>query len=628
MPVAFGVLTTNTAEEAMARAGDGAGEQGPRGRARGVRDGAALRATARRERRPAVMSSPRHQAREAALQALYLWEVGRTAPADGARDVLRRARAGRADGRARRSRATLVLGTAADVAALDALITQHSEHWRIERLAVIDRLILRMAAWELQHAADTPPAVVLNEALELARTFSTDDSVRFVNGVLDGIRKTLCYGRSDDRMSNEAEQIAQRQAKLDELVAPGRGGLSEPVRSHRRPSSAIKADARRRRPARRSRPSTSQVRAAGRILGMRAFGKANFLVLSDGLERLQVYVRADSVPELDFQIYQHLDLGDQIGVEGRLFRTKTNELTIWASRIHFLTKCLLPLPEKWHGLTDVEMRYRQRYLDLIVNPDVAAACSRRARASWPAIRRFLNARGFLEVETPMMQPMAGGALARPFTTHHNALDLDLYPAHRARAVSEAADGRRLRARVRDQPQLPERGHLDAAQSRVHDARVLRSVRGLRAPDAADRGDAGRGRARGDRRRSTRRSASTRSRSRRRTGGCRCARAAAEAASATARAAPVTEADLRDRARAAEVAHALGLEVQPSPRRRQDRDDDLRGALGRPSWCSRRSSTTFRRRSRRCPSSGPTIRTRSSASSCTPAGSRSPTASAS
>src|SRR5262245_12117370 len=101
---------------------------------------------------------------------------------------------------------------------------------------------------------------------------------------------------------------------------------------------------------------------SGRILAIRAFGKANFLVLSDGHARIQVYIRQDSVPDLDFKVYKLLDFGDWVGVEGRLFRTKTNELTIWASRLHFLSKCLLPLPEKWHGLTDVEVRYRQRYL--------------------------------------------------------------------------------------------------------------------------------------------------------------------------------------------------------------------------------------------------------------------------
>jgi lysyl-tRNA synthetase, class II len=163
----------------------------------------------------------------------------------------------------------------------------------------------------------------------------------------------------------------------------------------------------------------------GRILAIRAFGKANFLVLSDGRAKVQVYLRQDSMPELDFKIYKLLDFGDWVGVEGRLFRTKTNEFTIWASRLHFLSKCLLPLPEKWHGLTDVEIRYRQRYLDLIVNPDSRKVFETRSRVI-SAIREFMTARGYLEVETPMMQPIAGGAIARPFVTHHNALDMDLY----------------------------------------------------------------------------------------------------------------------------------------------------------------------------------------------------------
>jgi len=164
---------------------------------------------------------------------------------------------------------------------------------------------------------------------------------------------------------------------------------------------------------------------AGRILAVRSFGKANFLVLSDGRAKTQVYIRQDSLPELDFKIFKLLDFGDWVGVEGRLFRTRTNEFTIWASRLHFLAKCLLPLPEKWHGLTDVEIRYRQRYLDLIVNPESRKVFETRSRIV-SAVREFMSARGYLEVETPMMQPIAGGALARPFSTHHNALDMDLY----------------------------------------------------------------------------------------------------------------------------------------------------------------------------------------------------------
>jgi transcription antitermination protein NusB len=136
------------------------------------------------------MSSPRHRAREAALQSLYLWEVGGTDPAS-ALETFFGVHQPDAPETVRGFARELVLGTAADLASLDKLIQEHSEHWRLERLAVIDRLILRMATWELQHETDTPPAVVLNEALELARTFSTDDSVRFVNGVLDSIRKAL-----------------------------------------------------------------------------------------------------------------------------------------------------------------------------------------------------------------------------------------------------------------------------------------------------------------------------------------------------------------------------------------------------------------------------------------------------
>jgi lysyl-tRNA synthetase class 2 len=224
-------------------------------------------------------------------------------------------------------------------------------------------------------------------------------------------------------MSNEAEQIAQRRAKLADLIELGVPAY--PHRFDRTATVSAVVEAHGGKTGETLETEQPQATVAGRVLGIRRFGKANFLVLSDGLTRLQVYVRADSVSERDFAAYKLLDLGDHVGIEGRAFRTKTNELTIWAARITFLAKCLLPMPEKWHGLTDVETRYRQRYLDLIVNPEARRVFEVRARAV-AAIRSFFNERGFLEVETPMMQPMAGGALARPFVTHHNALGVDLY----------------------------------------------------------------------------------------------------------------------------------------------------------------------------------------------------------
>jgi lysyl-tRNA synthetase class 2 len=142
-------------------------------------------------------------------------------------------------------------------------------------------------------------------------------------------------------------------------------------------------------------------------------------------ERIQIYVRKDAVPEKDYELYQLLDLGDIVGFDGYLFRTRTGELSVHAERLHFLSKTLLSMPEKFHGLGDTETRYRQRYLDLIANPDVRKVFVTRAKII-SSLRRQLEAHGFLEVETPMMQSLYGGATARPFTTHHNTLDIDLY----------------------------------------------------------------------------------------------------------------------------------------------------------------------------------------------------------
>jgi lysyl-tRNA synthetase class 2 len=164
---------------------------------------------------------------------------------------------------------------------------------------------------------------------------------------------------------------------------------------------------------------------AGRVMSIRDFGKAVFIHIKDGTGRLQAYIRRDRVGDDNFEIFTYLHIGDHVGLTGRLFRTKTNELTLLATSIVLLSKSQRPLPEKYHGLIDVETRYRQRYLDLIVNDSVRHTFVLRSKII-QVIREFFDKRGFIEVETPMMQSIPGGATARPFKTHHQALDMDLY----------------------------------------------------------------------------------------------------------------------------------------------------------------------------------------------------------
>ena len=219
------------------------------------------------------------------------------------------------------------------------------------------------------------------------------------------------------------DQFEQRQKKLQQIQALGHDAYPREFRWT--DTAAALAEHYGQTPGAELEANKREVRVAGRIISLRLMGKAGFAHLQGAGKRIQVYVKKDVVGERGFELFHLLDLGDSIGVRGHLFRTKTNELSIWVEELFFLSKALLPLPEKWHGLTDVELKYRQRYLDLIANEKARQVFLTRARII-QELRQFFDGRGYIEVETPMMHPIPGGAAARPFITHHNTLDIDLY----------------------------------------------------------------------------------------------------------------------------------------------------------------------------------------------------------
>ena len=204
---------------------------------------------------------------------------------------------------------------------------------------------------------------------------------------------------------------------------------------------------------------------AGRIISKRIMGKASFAHLYDSTGKIQIYVRKDEIGEEAYDAFKRMDIGDIVGVSGEVFRTHMGEVSVKAKSVTLLSKSLQPLPEKWHGLKDADLSYRQRYVDLIVNPEVKKVFIARS-AIIKAIREYLDGLGYLEVETPILQTEAGGAAARPFITHHNTLDIDMY----MRIATELHLKRLIVGGSRESmrsPYLPQRGYVHQAQPGIY-----------------------------------------------------------------------------------------------------------------------------------------------------------------
>jgi lysyl-tRNA synthetase class 2 len=238
----------------------------------------------------------------------------------------------------------------------------------------------------------------------------------------DNPRQPAPRAATEQTAGDRDRLVAERRAKLEALREKGVAYPNDFVREHLAAELAQRFGALDHDALEKARPA---VKIAGRLMLKRVMGRASFATLRDGSGPIQIFVSDGDTGHAAHAEFKHHDLGDILGVEGELFRTRTGELTVRARRLRLLAKALRPLPEKWHGLADQELRYRQRYLDLIVNEDTRRVFRLRS-AAIQAIREFLLARDFLEVETPMMQPIPGGAAARPFVTHHHALDMDLY----------------------------------------------------------------------------------------------------------------------------------------------------------------------------------------------------------